>query len=163
MDHTYQDKKEIEQLVKRNKDTVFRLAYTYCGNRQDAEDIFQEVFLRFCKKKIVFHDMEHEKAWFIRVTINCCKSLLRSAWHRKVVPLEEEVELEQKEDYELLESVLMLPEKYKTVLYLYYYEGYPAAKLSSILHVNASTLRSRLDRGRKLLKESLEREERYGR
>ena len=74
MENTTYDKKSIHQLVERNKNAVYRLALVYCKNQSDADDIFQEVFLKFCKKRPVFESEEHEKAWFIRVTINCCKS-----------------------------------------------------------------------------------------
>lgn len=76
-------------IIERYKDTVFKIAYAYCKNKSDSEDVFQEVFLRYFRKGPVFKDTDHEKAWFVRVTINCCKKLLLSSWFRKVLPLED--------------------------------------------------------------------------
>ena len=109
----------------------------------------------------VFQSEEHERAWFIRVTLNACRDLLRSFFRSRTVPMEEISSLAalEPETRDVLEAVLALPEKYKNVIYLHYYEGYPAAEIGRILGKNTNTVYTLLDRGRKLLKEKLGGEE----
>lgn len=124
----------------------------------DAEDIFQNVFLKYLLSSTVFENEEHEKAWFIRVTINACKDLLRSFFRSHTVSLEELTDQPAEftpENTELLEAVLSLPAKYKDVVYLHYYEGYTAAEIGHIIRKKANTIYTLLNRSRKLLKEKL--------
>ncbi len=139
---------------------VYRLAYARLQNRHDADDIFQEVFLRYVRRAPVFESYEHGKAWFLRTTINCCKNLWMSAWHRKTTALTEVEEqticYDNEEAQILAEALADLPVKYRTVLHLYYYEGLTAEEISRIQQVAAGTVRMQLSRGRVLLKERLE-------
>ncbi len=136
---------------------VLRLAFTYTGNRSDAQDISQEVFIKLLRSTPTFRDSEHEKAWILRVTINRCKDLLRSLKRRRSVPLEQvSPSLGGTEEREVVEAVLELPQKYRVVIHLYYFEEYSTAEMASLLSVKESTIRSQLMRARALLKKRLE-------
>ena len=145
---------------------VYRLAYARLQNRHDADDIFQEVFLRYVRRAPVFESYEHGKAWFLRTTINCCKNLWMSAWHRKTTALaeveEQPVYYENEEAQMLAEALASLPVKYRTVLHLYYYEGLTAEEISRIQQIPAGTVRMQLSRGRTMLKDALLKEQGEG-
>ena len=111
---------EFSQTVDKYSTSVFRCAYTYCNNRQDAEDIMQEVFIKYLTKKPVFADEAHEKAWFLRVTINLSKNYVKSFWHRKTEGISDEIAYMPEESREIWELVQKLPEKYRIVIELYY-------------------------------------------
>ncbi|MDO5293698.1 MAG: sigma-70 family RNA polymerase sigma factor [bacterium] len=149
----------IHRLVKRNKNNVYRLALMYCKNKSDADDIFQEVFLRYCKHTPVFENDEHEKAWFLRVTVNCCKSLLKSAWFMRTTALEEEMPAMTKDEQELFTYLRQLPPNYKLVIYLHFYQGYSLVEVADIMGKNQNTIRTYLFRAKKQLKTILEKEE----
>lgn len=122
-------------------------------NYADTEDIFQTVFLKYALSSVIFESEEHEKAWFLRVTINACKDLLKSFFRNRTVPLDELIEqpAEMPPDYrEVLEAVLALPSKYKDAVYLHYYEGYTAPEISRILGKNVNTVYTLLNRSRQL-------------
>ncbi len=149
---------EVNQAIDLYADTVKRICVLYLKNSSDTEDIFQEVFLKYALSSILFESKEHEKAWMIRVTINQCKDFMKSIFRRKTISLEDVVSLseEQKEDYkDVLEAVLALPQKYKDVVYLYYYEGYSAVEISEMLGKNVNTVYTLLARSRDKLKEKL--------
>jgi RNA polymerase sigma-70 factor (ECF subfamily) len=157
----------FRRLLDRNKDSVYRLAYAYLHGVADADDAFQEVFLRYLSKRPEFADGVHERAWFIRVTINVCHSHHRSRWFRKRVSLDS---LEGAADAfgdaeddgqgaELLHAVMRLSDKLRPVVHLFYYEGYSVREISGILGVNESTIRSRLMQARSKLKDLLVEEE----
>lgn len=150
---------EVTQAIERYADTVTRLCMIYLKNYSDSEDIFQTVFLKYALSSVAFESPEHENSWFVRVTINACKDLLRNVFRRKAVPLDEVAGLPQVTDCEhreVLEAVLSLPEKYRVVIYLHYYEGYTAPEIAKVMGRNVNTVYTRLNRGRLLLKEALE-------
>lgn len=139
-------------------DTVWRLCVVHLKNHADAEDVFQNVFLKYVLSTAVFESPEHEKAWFIRVTVNACKDLLKSFFRSRSVPLEQALELpaDLPEDHrEVLEAVLALPAKYRDVVYLHYYEGYTAPQIGNILKKNTNSVYTLLARAKKLLAEML--------
>lgn len=146
-----------EDIIKRNSETVYKLAYSLVRSRSDADDIYQEVFIRYVKKHPVFHSAEHEKAWFLRVTINCCKNFWKSSWRRRTVELTETPEYSgmEQEDFTLTETVKQLPEKYRIVIHLFYYEEMSIEEIGKITGRKASTVRGQLTRARKMLKEKL--------
>ena len=149
---------EVNQAIDLYADTVKRICVLHLKNSSDTEDIFQEVFLKYALSSILFESKEHEKAWMIRVTINQCKDFMKSIFRRKTISLEEVVSLsdEQKEDdREVLEAVLTLAQKYKDVVYLYYYEGYSAVEIGEMLGKNVNTIYTLLARSREKLKEKL--------
>ena len=147
-----------ENLITKHSATVFRCAYSYVKSRSDAEDIMQEVFLKYLTKQPVFNDESHEKAWFIRVTINMSKSYLRSSWFKK----REEMKDDMRDDAiaetepELWEMVKALPEKYRIVIELHFVEGYTIKEIAMILRKNPSTVGTWLQRGNKQLRREME-------
>lgn len=156
---------ELRTAIDRHSDTVKRLCVLYLKNPTDTEDIFQTVFLKYALSTAAFESMEHEKAWFIRVTINACKDWLKCFFHSKTASLEEILDLPTPipEDHrEVLEAVLGLPQKYKDAIYLHYYEGYTAPEIGKILGKNTNTVYTLLNRGRDLLREKLEQEGYHG-
>ena len=136
---------------------IVRLAFTYTKSLCDAEDIAQDVFVSLIEKNKTFENSEHEKAWLIRVTVNKSKHFVKSSWVKKTVPIDEAMTKtsEEKSD-DILEEVLKMPEKYRTVIHLFYYEGYPINEIAEILGKSTGTIGTWLSRGRKILKERLE-------
>lgn len=149
----------IERTVSTYSDMLLRLAYTILHSADDAEDAVQEAFIRLMTKKTGFISDEHEKAWLIRVTINISRNMLKSA-ARLSVPLDETLASpEEERPGELLDTVMKLPERYGTIIHLYYYEGYTIREISDMLRLPAATVGTRLARARAMLKISLEGEE----
>lgn len=150
---------EANSAIERYADTVRRICMVHLKNYSDTEDIFQTVFLKYVLYPEPFESEEHEKAWIIRVTVNACKDLLKSFFRSRTTSLEalkETAMVPDLEHSELLDAVLGLPEKYKNVVYLYYYEEYSAAEISQILKKNVNTVYTLLTRARHLLKQELE-------
>lgn len=150
---------EASRAIDLYGDTVKRICMIHLKNYADTEDIFQTVFLKYVLKSPDFDSPEHEKAWIIRVTINACKDLLKSFFHSRTLPLDSLTEKpgERKPDHsDVLEAVLSLPSKYKDAIYLYYYEEYSAEEISRILRKNKNTVYTLLNRGRQMLRSSLE-------
>lgn len=156
---------EVISAIDRYGDTVRRLCLLYLKNYADTEDIFQTVFLKYALRSAAFSSPEHEKAWFIRVTINGCKDILKSLFYAKTASLEEALCLPApvpEEHRAVLERVLALPQKYKEVIFLHYYEGYSAPEIGRILRKNTNTVYTLLSRGRELLRLQLEKEGYHG-
>ena len=150
---------EANRAVDLYGDTVRRICMIHLKNYEDAEDIFQTVFLKYVLRSEPFDSPEHEKAWIIRVTANACKDLLRSFFRSRTVSLDVLIETprEMPEDHsDILEAVLALPEKYKDPIYLHYYEGYTAEEIGRILGKNTNTVYTLLTRARQMLKNRLE-------
>lgn len=149
---------EANRAIERYSDTVRRLCMVHLKNYADTEDIFQTVFLKYVLSSVSFESEEHEKAWFIRVTINACKDLLKSFFRSRTISLEEVLEQPSKlapDHREVLEAVLSLPQKYRDVVYLHYFEDYTAPQISRILGRNENTVYTLLTRSRKMLREKL--------
>lgn len=149
---------EINAAIDRYADTVRRLCMIQLKNYADTEDIFQNVFLKYALSSRSFENPEHEKAWFIRVTINACKDLIKSFFRSRTVSLDQLMEQPGQllEDHrEVLEAVISLPRKYREVIYLHYYEGYTTPQISEILGKNTNTVYTLLARSKNLLKERL--------
>ena len=144
------------QEVERWGDMVYRLALARTASVPDAEDVFQEVFLRYFRHEEKFQSDEHRKAWLIRCTVNRAKSLLASPWKQRTVPLETAAEVGVEDNYrEVYAAVLSLPGKYRTVIHLHYFEGLSVAEMAQMLQVAEGTVKSQLSRGRALLREML--------
>ena len=155
------DKQEAEQLIEAYADAVYRLAYARTGSREDAEDVTQETFLRLVRTGPRFRDGEHCRAWLLRVAMNCAADLHRSAWRRRTQPLtgDQPGREPEPEGGDVLEAVLALPAKYRTVVHLYYYEELSAAEIAAILGKREGTVNTRLCRARAMLRAKLEEEE----
>ena len=149
---------ETSRAIELYSDMIRRICLLHLKNHADTEDVFQEVFLKYVLRGAVFESVEHERAWLIRVTVNACKDLLKSLFRRKTVSLEvlsEEAASISSEQHATLEAVLALPEKYKDVIYLHYYDGYNAREIGRILKKKENTVYSLLSRGRELLRQEL--------
>lgn len=152
------DECEAIRAVEQYADFIRRICFLHLKNQQDTEDISQTVFLKYILYSGAFETAEHERAWFIRATVNACKDRLKSLLRHPTTPLEvlaEEAAAVSDDHRELLQLVLALPAKYKDVLYLFYYEGYSAVEIARILHKKENTVYSLLARGRTLLKHQL--------
>ncbi len=148
---------EAVRAIERYSDTVRRLCAVHLKNEADTEDIFQTVFLKYVLSSVSFESDEHEKAWFIRVTINACKDLLKS-FFRRTVSLDELTErpAEPPPDYrDVREAVFSLPQKYRDIVYLHYFEEYTAPEISRILEKNVNTVYTLLTRSKQMLREKL--------
>ena len=157
--NTMKDKTALCAAMDAHGDMVYRLALCHLGTKSDAEDVYQDVFLRLFRDDTVFRDDHHLKAWLIRVTVNCCTDLHRSAWFQKSAPLEEwsADTAPVPEDYaDLWNAVAALPEELRTVIYLHYVEGYQTDEIASMLRCRPATVRTRLHRARNKLKLKLE-------
>lgn len=151
-----QNEKYIEEMIEKYADTIYRIAITRCGIVENAEDVFQEVFMKFSEKMPNFKNEEHEKAWFIRVTINLSKNVRQSAWNKKVVTLDENIIFEKPEENDVYSVVCQLPQNYRTVIYLLYYEGYKVKEIAKLMKIKEGTIKTWLFRARGMLKEKLE-------
>lgn len=151
---------DYDETVHRYKDMVYRIAFAGCPCRQDAEDVFQDVFFKLYSCKKEFDSEEHLKSWLIRVTLNCCKLLRRSAWFRKRTELSGDIPAAEKSENETDEAVIAavrgLPEKYRAIVEMYYYEEMSCTEIAAALKMNEGTVRTRLKRGREQLKKELE-------
>ncbi len=181
--------RELQLKIDTYSDMLFKLSYLRLQNVQDAEDVVQEVFYQYLKKPQTFQSPEHEKAWFLKVTLNGCRKLWRSAWrrHRTSWPEGEPAEdgiwaqaaepqadarTEAREPEEcffrqeartrLLQAVMSLPEKYRDVIHLFYYEELSIKEIARITGRGDSTVTSQLTRGRELLRKSLKEEYDFG-
>lgn len=150
---------EIDDAVHNYADMVYRLAVLNTRDRYEADDVFQEVFLKLFRHKESIQSEEHLKAWLIRVTVNQCKSISVTVWNKRKVSLDTVAEMsyeQETSDYsEVYEAVKELPKKYREVIHLYYYEELSVAEIANILGRKEPTIKTQLARGRKLLNEKL--------
>ena len=117
------DPMDPETVIRHYAPTVYRLAAAQLHSRHDADDVLQEVFLRYLRKQPTFDSEEHRKAWLLRVTVNCCRKVQLSPWRLRTEPLSDLLPAPEAEDPGLLELLEALPAKYRSVLHLFYYEG----------------------------------------
>lgn len=156
----------FEEIIQKYTDTVFRLALNQTGNRADAEDITQEVFLYMFKSSKSFDSDEYIKAWLIRSTINRCHSFFRSAYKKHVVTVDELPELTDNgknvftdvEESEVYAAVQNLPAKYKAAIHLFYYEDMSIAEIAIATGTKENTVKSQLSRGREMLAKTITKE-----
>ena len=157
------DNRELEELYSRNADMVYRICFMRLKSAEEAEDAVQNIFLRYLKKPKEFSDSEHEKAWFITAARNYCKDVFKFCGRLRRVDMEslpEQAETAgspENEESELFEKLMSLPEKYREILYLYYYEDYPTKEIAKLLGRNESTVRTQLSKGRERLKKLLKK------
>ena len=149
---------EVNRAIEQYSDMIKRICFIHLKNQSDTEDIFQTVFMKYALSSVVFKNEEHKKAWFIRVTVNACKDLLKSFFRRHTVSLDEAVQQAGiiSDTYgDVYKTVLKLPEKYRKVIYLRYYEGYTAPQIGKILGKNVNTVYTTMTRARDILKKEL--------
>lgn len=149
---------EFDAALAQYGDTVYRLAFAYTRNRADADDVFQEVFLRYFRRAPAFETEEHRKAWLLRVTINRAKSCLSCRVLHGPPQAEGAVPFSAPASMELHEALSKLAPKYRTVIHLFYYEGYTAEEIGALLHRKPATVRTQLTRARRRLASLLQDE-----
>lgn len=152
-------KLDFEKAVAEHKDMVYRLAYTGSGSFSDAEDIFQDVFMKLHSRTEDFESAEHLKAWLIRVTVNSVKTMKRSAWfsRRDDTPVQTIADSGNDKDAVIAvrEAVMKLDKKYRIIVILYYYYGYTCNEIAEMTDIKAATVKTRLSRARDILKKQL--------
>ncbi|GFI22551.1 ECF RNA polymerase sigma factor SigW [Lachnospiraceae bacterium] len=149
---------DVNRVMEAYADMVRRICVVHLKNKYDTEDVFQNVFMKYLLYEGSFESSEHEKAWFVRVTINACTDWLRALSRRKWVSLDvlaEESTVLDNPSKEILETVLKLPEKYRDVIYLFYYEEYSAVEIAKILGKKENTVYTWLSRAKDILREKL--------
>lgn len=147
---------EIQNAIKCYADMIQKICVLHMKQRADAEDIFQNVFLKYAQSGD-FRDQEHEKAWILRVTINACHDRFRG-WFHKQVELSDTIDTYAAQPSKLsylLDILKQLPERYRTVLYLHYYEGYKITEIAEILHKKENTIHTWLRRAKEMMKDTL--------
>ena len=153
---------EMDQIIDRYQDTVYGLALARTGNRADADDVFQEVFLAYCQCGKVFRDEGHRKAWLLRTTINQSRRVTSSSWRQKTVPLSERedapVQFREPEENRVWEALQSLAEDYRLPIYLFYFQELSTQEIAKILAIRPGAVRMRLTRGREQLREKLKGE-----
>lgn len=168
MSDTFVQDESIESLIQKYKGTVYGVALSYTSNRADADDIFQEVFLIYYKSHPPFNDEEHRKAWLIRTTINCSLRVVQSTYHKRVVPMDQNemdegsFQFRTKEENVVYIALQQLPEKYRTVLQLFYFADMSIESIGDALNLKVSTVKVQLMRGREMMKKILKEEGYHG-
>lgn len=151
----------IERAVRKYSDFIFRLAYQNLKNRFDAEDILQDVSIALVTGDAPLCDEKHLKSWLVTVTINKCRNLKRSQKYRRAVSIDDCIKLEAPETKKVMEELWQLPEKYRNIIYLYYYESFKITEIAEMLKKSPNTVSSQLRRARKALEKILEKEKHY--
>lgn len=152
-------KRSLEDVAAEYQKSIYLAAFQICRNAEDANDIVQDTMLTYYLKQMDYRSEEHLRAWLLRVAINKAKDKTRSFWRRQVelqdimqdIPV-----FEQDEEQTLFEEVMNLPEKYRIVIHLFYYEDYSVREIAEVLRISENNVKVRLSRGRSLLKEKLE-------
>ncbi len=154
-------RQSVQELFEKYQNNLYIIAFQICKNTEDAKDVVQDTFLQYYSLKKEFDNEQHIRAWLIRVAINKAKNINCAFWRRNKMSLEDYIEtlvFETPESEELFETVMNLPEKYRIVIHLFYYEDYTIYEIAEILKLSESNVKVRLSRGRSLLKEKLQEE-----
>lgn len=149
---------ETEIVIVKYKDSIFKVAFNILKNVQDAEDVTQDVIIKYHQSNKDFTSEEHIKSWLIRLTINKSKNIISSFIKRRVFPIEDYMEvfrIEKSENRDLFKEVMKLNYKYRIVIHLYYYEDYSIKEISKILKISENNTKVRLNRARNILKKNL--------
>ena len=148
----------VQDLINAYKNNVYAAAFSICKNCSDAEDVVQDTFLQYYMTRKKFDNEQHVRAWLLKVAINKAKNIQSSFWHKNKLPLDDYIEtlsFETPETKELFEEVMKLPEKYRVVVHLFYYEDFSVKEIAKILRTTENNIKVRLSRGRAKLKEAL--------
>lgn len=151
-------KPPVVMLAEKYRNSLYAVAFNVCKNAHDAEDVVQDSFVRYLSYKKDFESEEHVRAWLIRVTINGAKNKNNTFFRRNTLPLQDYIEtltFESKESSDLFETVMKLPERYRVVVHLFYYEDYSINEIAEILKLTQSNVKVRLSRGRSILRNTL--------
>ena len=154
-------RQSVQELIERYQNNLYAIAFNICKNPFDAQDVVQDTFIQYFTSKKEFEDEQHLRAWLIRVAINKAKNLTLTFWRQHKVSLEDYMEnltFEAPESENLFEEVMKLPQKYRIVIHLFYYEDYSVREIADILKLSESNVKVRLSRGRALLRDSLKEE-----
>lgn len=154
-------RQSVQELFEKYRDNLYIIAFNVCKNAEDAKDVVQDTFIQYYSVKKEFDNEQHIRAWLIRVAINKAQNMNTAFWRKNKISLEdymETLEFETEESEELFETVMHLPEKYRIVIHLFYYEEYNIHEIADILKLSESNVKVRLSRGRLLLKEKLQEE-----
>ena len=154
-------RQSVQELFENYRNNLYAVAFNVCKNAEDAEDVVQDTFIQYYSLKKEFDNEQHIRAWLIRVAINKAKNVNRTFWRRNKMSLEDYMEtlvFETPESGELFETAMRLPEKYRIVINLFYYEDYTVQEIAKILKMSENNVKVRLSRGRAMLKEKLREE-----
>lgn len=152
-------RRSVQELFEKYQDNLYIIAFNVCKNAEDAKDVVQDTFMQYYLTKKEFDNEQHIRAWLIRVAINKAKNVTGTFWRKNKTSLEDYMEtlvFETPESEELFETVMQLPEKYRIVIHLFYYEEYTVHEIADILKLSESNVKVRLSRGRSMLKEKLQ-------
>lgn len=152
-------RERVTYLVQLHGDMIYRLAYQQTGSTADAEDVYGDVCLAMLTKNAPLFDDDHIRHWLVRVTINRSHNLMNAFHRKRSLPLEKAADLSTSENESILDEVMSLPPKYRTAVYLHYYEGYSIAEIADIMHAKPATVGTWLSRARKQLKIMLEEDD----
>ena len=150
---------EMDAIIDRYQNTVYGLALTRTGNRADADDVFQEVFLAYYQSGKTFRDENHRKAWLLRTTVNQSRRVTSSSWRQKTVPLSERedvpVHFKEPEENRVWTALQGLSEEYRLPIYLFYFQELSTQEIAKVLSIRPGAVRMRLTRGRDQLRDAL--------
>ena len=151
----------FEQVLKKYADAVTRVCIVHCGNQTDAQDCFQNVFLKLYQCDIDFESEAHIRAWLIRVAVNECTDWYRQFWKRRIILTDEipdhKLDLTQEQDDSVIPYLMKLPFKYRRILYCHYYEDKKISEIATELKLSENTVKTQLVRGRELLKRNIKK------
>ena len=151
----------VQQLIERYQNSLYAAAFNTCQNQMDAEDVVQETFVQYYTSRKEFESEQHIRAWLLRVVINKARNINRTFWKKNKCSLEDYIEtltFPNSQSRDLFEEVMKLPDKYRIVIHLFYYEDYSVREIADILKLSESNVKVRLSRGRALLRDSLKEE-----
>ena len=151
----------VQQLIERYQNSLYAAAFNTCQNQMDAEDVVQETFVQYYTSRKEFESEQHIRAWLLRVVINKARNINRTFWKKNKCSLEDYIQtltFPNSQSRDLFEEVMKLPDKYRIVIHLFYYEDYSVREIADILKLSESNVKVRLSRGRALLRDSLKEE-----
>lgn len=150
---------DIERIVETYGNMLFRICLVTLDNEADAEDAVQDTLIKYIRKAPSFNDSEHEKAWLIKVAVNRCRDMIRSGKRRAEYEIKNTgTQYADRESGQIIEALMTLPDKFKTVLTLHYVEEYKVEEIAKMIGKSSSAVKMRLQKGRKLLEEAYRKE-----
>lgn len=148
----------LEEVMEQYNNSLYVAAFNICKSEETARDVVQDTFIKYYTTGQDFKDSQHLRAWLFRVAVNRAKDTIKTFWRKNVEPLDDYIEtltFKEEKDRSIFESVMSLPDKYRTVIHLYYYEDFSVREIARILRISESNVKIRLSRGRDLLKSKL--------